>query len=122
MPDTPAPGASEPQQQTPFGQSSITGATPNKGYEAAAKQRLGLVIKQLTDMLQMAGATTDLGKDILKWINAMSKHVQPGEVSPASERNNIERMAMQNAQQGGQVAQMRGGQQQPAPGGMQGAA
>lgn len=124
MVDTPAQAAPEQPQQPPFGQSSVTGPTPNKGYEAAAKQRLGLVIKQLTDMLQMTGATSDLGKEILKWISGMSKHVQPGEVSPASERSNIERMAMQNAQQGSQVSQQRMQGQPPAGGQqpMQGAA
>ena len=70
-------------------------------------QRLGLVIKQLTDLLTLAGAGSDIGKDILKMLNIATKHVPPGAVSPAAEKGNIERMAMQNAQQGQQAGQMR---------------
>lgn len=116
MPEaTPAvPG--QDQQQAPLGHSSITGPTPNKGYEAAAKQRLGVVLKQLTGMLDLVGPTSDIGKKVLKWISEMSKMVQPGEVSQASERSQIERMALQNTQQGQNVAQMRGGAQQPQQG------
>jgi len=78
-------------------------------------QRLGLVIKQLTDLLGLAGAGSDIGKDILKMLNIATKHVPAGAVSPAAEKNNIERMAMQNAQQGQQAAQMRAQQPGQAP-------
>ena len=110
---TPAAGAPGQPNQAPFGASPATGPTPNKGFEAAALQRLGLVIKQLTDLLGLAGAGSDVGKDVLKMLNIATKHVPPGSVSPAAEKNNIERMAMQNAQQGQMAGQMR---QQP-PGG-----
>ena len=114
---TPAAGAPGQPTQAPFGASPATGPTPNKGFEAAALQRLGLVIKQLTDLLGLAGAGSDVGKDVLKMLNIATKHVPPGSVSPAAEKNNIERMAMQNAQQGQQAAQMRqqGGGQPQAP-------
>ena len=117
----PAAGAAPGQAQAaPFGASPATGPTPNKGFEAAAVQRLGLVLKQLTDLLQLAGAGSEIGKDVLKMLNIAAKHVQPGAVSPASEKNNIERMALQNAQQGQQAGQMRqqmaGGAQGGAPG------
>jgi len=117
----PAAGAApgQPPQAAPFGASPVTGPTPNKGFEAAAVQRLGLVIKQLTDLLGLAGAGSDIGKDILKMLNIATKHVPPGAVTPAAEKNNIERMAMQNAQQGQQAGQMRaqmaGGQPGGAP-------
>lgn len=111
---TPSAGAPGQPSQAPFGASPVTGPTPNKGFEAAAMQRLGLVIKQLTELLSLAGAGSDVGKDILKMLNIATKHVPPGSVSPAAEKNNIERMSMQNAQQGQQAGQMR--QQQMAPG------
>ena len=85
-------------------------------------QRLGLILKQLQEALPLAGATSDLGKDILKALNVLVKHVPPGASSPAAEKNNIESLAMRNAQQGmasRQLAEQRakqmqgGGQQQP---------
>ena len=113
---TPAAGAPGQSSQAPFGASPVTGPTPNKGFEAAAMQRLGLVIKQLTDLLGLAGAGSEIGKDILKMLNIATKHVPPGSVSPAAEKNNIERMAMQNAQQGQMAGQMRQQPAAPTPG------
>jgi len=111
-----APGAPQPQQ-SPSGVSPATGPTPNKGYEAAAAQRLGLVIKQLEELIPMAGATTDIGKACLDALNKLVKFVPAGSVSPAAAKNNIEQMAMKNAQQNQQMQalkQQQGGQQQPA--------
>ena len=100
-----------------MGVSSATGPTPNKGYEAAAAQRLGLVIKQLEDLIPLAGATTDIGKACLDALNKLVKYVPAGSVSPASAKNNIEQMAMKNAQQNQQMQalkQQQGGAQPPA--------
>lgn len=81
-------------------------------------QRLGLVIKQLTDLLGLAGAGSEIGKDILKMLNIATKHVPSGSVSPAAEKNNIERMAMQNTAQNQQMQAMRQGGAPGAPVGM----
>lgn len=97
-----------------MGASSATGPTPNKGYEAAVVQKLGVFINQLTDMYKMAGPGSEIGKDILKIINIASKHVPPGTVSPAAEKNAVESMALKNAQ--GQQ-QMQALKQGGAPGG-----
>jgi hypothetical protein len=103
-----------------MGVSPATGPTPNKGYEAAAMQRLGLVIKNLMDLLPMAGAT-DLGKTINKMIEMGLKHVPAGSNTQASERNAIDQMAMKNAQaaQTNKTLQQPQGQQggQPPSGG-----
>ena len=79
-------------------------------------KRVGLVVKQLTEVLQLAGATSDIGKDILKAINMLVKHVPSGAVTPADDRNNIERMSMQNTQNSQMQQQMK---QQAAQGGGQ---
>jgi hypothetical protein len=106
-----------------MGVSPATGPTPNKGYEAAALQRIGLVIKQLTEILPLAGATSDLGKTILKSLDSLAKHVPSGANTQASERNAIDQMAMKNAQsQQTNQALMKpqgGGGQLPQPGGAQ---
>jgi hypothetical protein len=117
MPEmTPAGGG--PAQQAPFGTSPAAGPTPNRGYEAAAAQRLGVILKQLEQLLPLAGSGSELGKDVLKMINMASKHVPAGAVTPAAERNNIQRMATQNTQNQQLMQQARqgaagGGQAQP---------
>ena len=117
-PGTPAAaGAPSQPQEPPLGVSSATGPTPNRGYEAAAKQRLGVMIRQLEQMVPMVGATSDIGKDVLKALNMFAKHIQPGEVTPAAERNTLEQTMMQNQQNQALTQQMRaagaGGQPQP---------
>lgn len=122
----PAPAAGTPPatDQPPFGSSSATAPSPNKGYEAAALQRLGLVVKQLEELIPLAGAATDVGKAALDALNKLVKLVPSGSVSPASEKNNIEQMAMRNAQGNQQMQALKqqrmGGQPSGAaqPGGM----
>lgn len=113
MPQTPspAPGA----QAAPFGQSPVTGPSPNKGFEAAAVKQVGVVVKQLTALLQTAGATSEVGKDVLKALNILTKHVPSGAVTPADERQSLERQMMantQNNQQAQMLKQMQAGGQQ----------
>ena len=98
-----SPAAAPQQQQTPFGSSPATGPTPNKGFEAAAAQRLGLVIKQLEELISMSGATSEVGQAALKMLNIGVKLVPAGSVTPAAQKNNIEQMAMKNTQQNQQM-------------------
>lgn len=116
MAETP-PGAAPQQQQTPFGQSPATGPTPNKGFEAAAAQRLGLIIKQLEEIIPMAGATTDIGKACLDALNKLVKYVPAGSVNPAAQKNNIEQMAMKNTQQNAQMQALKAQRMQGGQGG-----
>jgi hypothetical protein len=76
-------------------------------------QRLGVILKQLEELVPLAGSASDLGKDVLKMIQMASKHVPAGSVTPASQKSNVDRMAMQNAQQNQQVQAMRQQQAQP---------
>lgn len=91
-----APGAQP--KAAPFGQSPVTGPSPNKGFEAAALKRAGLVVKQLNEMLGMVGVGTDIGKDVLKAMNLLAKHVPSGSVTPADEKVALERQMMNNTQ------------------------
>ena len=119
MPQT-VPAAPQQQPQAPSGVSPATGPTQNKGYEAAAAQRLGLVIKQLEELISMSGATSEVGQAALKMLNIGVKLVPPGSVSPASAKNNIEQMAMRNAQANQQMQALKQ-QQQGGQGGQPGA-
>lgn len=98
MQQAPAAVPGGASQQPPFGSTPATGPTPNRGYEAAGLQRLGLVVKQLEELIPMFGAGSEPGKKVLKALQTLVDLVPSGSVSPAAQKNNIERMAMQNAQ------------------------
>jgi hypothetical protein len=115
-----APGAGAPQGgdgKQPFGNSSATQPTQNAGMEAAALQRVGVVIKQLQDVMQMVGAASEPGKDLLKALNILVKMVPAGNVSNASERNMLEQSLMRNTQNGQQQQMLKQSMQQKASGG-----
>jgi len=98
-----------------MGVSPATGPTPNKGYEAAAMQRVGVVLNALTEVLPMAGATSDVGKAILDAIKILAKVVPPGSVSPQGQKNSIDQMQQKNAQQQSMMKQMQPGAGGAAP-------
>ena len=126
---TPAPAAPGGQPpQPPFGQTQATGSTPNKGYEAAGLQKLGVLVKQMETMLPELGASSDAGKAVLDCLNKLVKFVPSGSVTPAAQKNSIEaqqRNMAQNNQQMQAIQAMRqkaaqgggGGQPQPGAGG-----
>jgi hypothetical protein len=80
-------------------------------------QRLGVVLKQLEQLIPMLGSTSEIGKDVMKALNMLNKHVPEGAVTPAAERNTLEAAQRQNLQNTQMQAQLRGqqGQPQPAP-------
>lgn len=101
-----------------MGSSPATGPTPNKGFEAAGLQRLGIVIKQLEQLVPLLGAGSEPGKAVLEALGKLAKHVPSGSVTPGAERANIDRMAMQNSQNNAAMQKMRaqmagGGAPQP---------
>ncbi len=107
MPEmTPAasPQQGQQPQQPPFGAQPAAGATPNNGYKAAGLQKLGVLIDGLATLIPMLGATSDEGKDVIDAVRKLGKHIQPGAVSPASQKNTLQQMMMK-AQQNGQVGQ-----------------
>lgn len=107
----------DPQMQqdtapnAPFGDSAATGATGNPGYDAAARQQIGIVVMALERILPLAGSGSDVGKEVLKAISALSKFVPPGSVTPAAQMNQIQNTAIQAQQNGATAAQLRQGQQ-----------
>ena len=114
-----APAASPTSpQQPPFGQSPASQPTPNRGFEAAGLQRLGLIVQQLQEILPQVGAGSDVGQAVLKSLTSLSKFVPPGSVTPAGQKQQIEQM-MQKQQQGNQQMQMLAQQRQAGAGGGQ---
>ncbi len=82
--------------------------------------KLGMVIKMLESIVPQLGAGTEAGRDVLKALTSLSKHVPPGAVSPGIEQTAMMKMMQEQRQQQPQIAAMRqamaGGQGQP-PGG-----
>lgn len=97
----------------PFGGSPASQATPNAGYEAAALQRVGVIVKQVQDLMNLVGATSETGQQLLKALNVLVKMVPAGTVSPASEKNMLEQAQMRNTQNMAQSQQLK--QQRMAP-------
>ncbi len=117
---TPAPAAPGGQpQQPPFGASQATAATPNKGYEAAGLQKLGVVVKQLEALLPEVGASSDVGKAVLDSLNKLVKFVPAGSVTPAAQKNSIEQQQRQMAQNNQQMQAVQAMRQKMAQGGGQ---
>lgn len=107
-----------------MGTSPVTQATPNKGYEAAGLQQLGVVVKRLESMIPLFGSTSEPGKAVMECLKKLAPFVPAGSVSPAAERNSLQQQMEKNAQNNQQMAAMRqGGPQggQP-PGGAPGGA
>ena len=115
-----APGQKPPQP--PFGATPATGATPNKGYEAAGLQKLGVVVKQLEALLPEVGASSDVGKAVLDSLNKLVKFVPAGSVTPAANKNSIEAQQRQAAQQNQQMQAVQAMRAKMAQGGQGGAA
>ena len=109
-PAIPAPqgvAGKPPGAQAPIGSSPATTPSPNRGFEAAGKQKLGLIVQGLEQLVPMLGVGSPEGEAVMKALNILSKHAPPGTNTPASEANQIQKMALANAQRGQQVASMR---------------
>ena len=113
----PAPAAPGGQPaQPPFGQTPATGATPNRGYEAAGMQKLGVVVKQLESLLPELGASSEAGQAVLKALNSLVKFVPNGSVTPAAQKNSIEAQQRSMAQNNQQMQAIQAMKQKMAQG------
>ncbi len=116
MPE-PAPVANPnpTQQKPPFGQAAAAQPTPNRGYEAAGLQRLGLVVQQMQEILPQVGSGSEVGQALLKALTALSKFVPPGSVTPAAQKQQLERMAQAQQQGNQQMQALQAQRQQQMP-------
>src|SRR5271168_1288780 len=116
----PAPPGGQPVQP-PFGQTPATGSTPNKGFEAAGLQKLGVVVKQLEGLVAELGSSSEPGQAVLKALSSLVKFVPAGSVTPAAQKNSIEAQQRNMAQNNQQMMALKqraaqgqgGGQPQP---------
>lgn len=80
-------------------------------------QQLGVINRQLTEILSKVGPSSELGQTILDVLKKLSRHAEPGSVTPQQEANQLQKAQLQNAQNG-QVLQMlrqQGNQPQGGP-------
>ena len=96
-----------------MGTTPATGPSPNRGREMAGLQKISLALKALEEAIPMVGAASEPGAAILKCITNLAKFMQPGSVSPAAERNQLESMLTQNTRNGQVLQQLK----QPPPAG-----
>ena len=115
-PAMPVAGAGTPPGQPPFGASPATPPTPNAGFQAAGKAKLALSVRIIESALSELGVGTDEGRDALKALQTLSKHVAPGSVPPGVEMAMLNGLIQKVRQGQAQVAQMRAvpAQQPPA--------
>lgn len=79
--------------------------------------KLGLIVRLLEQIVPLLGAGTEAGKDVLKSLTTLSKHVPPGAVSPGVESSALQKLQMMQKQQTPQIAAMRAAMAQKAGGG-----
>jgi hypothetical protein len=85
-------------------------------------QALGLVVQKMTEIIPLVGAGSDAGQAVLDALKKLSKFVPAGSVTPASQRNQLEQMAMKQGQNNQQMQMLQKMRQQGQAGGGQQAA
>ena len=110
---TPPAGAGGQPGQPPFGASPATTPNPNAGFKAQGKVRLGLIVRLMEMTLPDIGAGSEEGRDLLKALNTLAKHVPTGSAPQGVESAEMQRLMMKQKENGMQVAQMRQAGQAP---------
>lgn len=120
MPE-PSPAANPPGQPPsgapPFGSQGAPTPSPNRGYEAAGLQRLGNILTELNQIETLVGFGSEAGKAVRKAMDALSKFVPPGSVTPSSQQQMAQRMMQSGQQNNQQMQALQKMQQQGAGGG-----
>ena len=114
----PPPSGPPASGQPSFGSSPVSQPVPNRGHEAAGLSRLGIIVKLMEETIPLLGAGTEPGKDLLKALSALVKHVPAGAVTPGVQQATLEKLIQANKQTGSQVATLRamqGGGGAPPP-------
>lgn len=68
---------------------------------------IGVIVKMMERAIPLLGAGSEAGRDLIKGLSSLAKHVPPGALSPGVEGTAIERLALQQRQQAPQIAAMR---------------
>ena len=71
-------------------------------------QGLGLALKILESLVPRLGSASPAGKDVLKCITTLGKHVEPGMVSQAGNKNELQNQMQKMQQMRQQMARPQG--------------
>lgn len=100
------------------GAGGATMPTPNRGMQAAAMAQLTQAIRIMEKALPMVGVETEMGKDVMKALTQLSKHIPAGSGSPGVENQALQKMMMEQKQEQPMQQLLRSqGQGAPPPGG-----
>jgi hypothetical protein len=89
--------------------------------EAAGLSRLAVVVRLLEQIVPLLGVASEPGKDVIKSLNTLAKHVPQGSVPPGVQQSTLQSLMQQNQQMQPQIAAIRamqGGAQPPGGGAM----
>lgn len=114
------PGVGAAPGQPPFGSSPMTMPAPNVGLQAAAKAKLVWAVKILEQVLPAFGAGSDEGKDVMKALSSLSRHIGAGAGSPGVEASAMQKMFLESRQDNPMLDAMKqkmGAMPMGAPGG-----
>src|SRR5215469_11574851 len=121
MPQIPTPSAPRPPGPggggPPMGSTPAVSPTPNRGGEASALQAAAAAAQILTQALNAAGATSEIGGKILDILKSLNKLAPPGSASPAGQKNVMDQAQLRHAQQNQQAQQLRAQMMKQAGGG-----
>ena len=103
----PGMGAGATTGQPPFGSSPVSQPTPNRGMEAAGLARLSVVVRLLEEVVPLLGVSTPPGKDVIKALNTLAKHIPAGSVPPGVQQSTLQALMQKNQQMSPQIAAVR---------------
>lgn len=89
----PVVGANAPPGSMPMGNAG--GATlpaQNRGLQAKGLAMVQTAVRIIEHALPLLGVETEQGKDAMKALSALAKHIAPGSTSPGVERTGLQTM------------------------------
>ena len=90
--------------------------TPNLGLKAAALQTVRLAVRILENTLPKLGVASDEGKDVMKALSILAKHIPPDAASPGIEQSAITQQQLQARQEAPMLQMLRQAQSGGAAG------
>jgi hypothetical protein len=75
--------------------------------ESAGLSMLSVIVRLLEKVLPMLGVSSEPGKDVLKALNSLARHVPAGSVSPGVQQSTMEQLAAQQKQMAPQISALR---------------
>lgn len=81
--------------------------SPNRGLQSKGLTQVQTAVRILEQALPLLGADTEPGKDVMKALTSLSKHIPAGSTSPGVERTGLQQMMQQQRQDQPQQALMK---------------